>query len=547
MRVAELVPAGYNPRKITARAADGLRASLARFGELGGIVWNERTRRLVGGHQRVKALLALGVEEVDVRVVDLPTAEEKALNVTLNNPAISGEFDFEVLDVVLDDIRADLPNAFEELHLDDIRPVFAPSTGGDSSAAPGHGGGSDAEATNSRNESQNLTKGLTDPDETPEPAPEPVTRAGDVWVLGDHRIICGDSTVARDVAALIPAGTRAALLHADPPYGMGKEADGVKNDNLYAGKLDVFQMAWWRTWRPFLADNASAYVWGTAEDLWRLWYAGGLSTSERMTFRNEVVWDKANGMGMLSETHRQFATATERCLFFMLGEQGFGNVNAEDYWEGFEPIRGYLAAEAERIGLGPADVKRICGVGMFGHWFSKSQWTMIPEKHYAAIQAAAGGKAFLAPYAELRQKYDGQTSTGGHLAAKQEFYGTRAYFDNVHDNMRDVWNFDRVTGAERHGHATPKPVAMIVRAIKSSCPEGGVVLEPFNGSGTTLIAAETCGRVCYAAELTPTYVDTTVRRWQAFTGKQAVLDGDGRTFDDIAVDRGVEAAGGTRG
>lgn len=369
MRVAELVPAGYNPRKITARAADGLRASLARFGELGGIVWNERTRRLVGGHQRVKALLALGVEEVDVRVVDLPTAEEKALNVTLNNPAISGEFDFEVLDVVLDDIRSELPNAFEELHLEDIRPLFAPSTGGDSSAAPGHGGGSDAEATNSRNESQNLTKGLTDPDETPEPAPEPVTRAGDVWVLGDHRIICGDSTVARDVAALIPAGTRAALLHADPPYGMGKEADGVKNDNLYAGKLDVFQMAWWRTWRPFLADNASAYV----------------------------------------------------------------------------------------------------------------------------------------------------------------------------------WNFDRVTGAERHGHATPKPVAMIVRAIKSSCPEGGVVLEPFNGSGTTLIAAETCGRVCYAAELTPTYVDTTVRRWQAFTGKQAVLDGDGRTFDDIAVDRGVEAAGGTRG
>jgi hypothetical protein len=85
----------------------------------------------------VKALATLGVEEVDVRVVDLPAAEEKALNVTLNNPAISGEFDFEVLDVVLDDIRADLPNAFEELHLDDIRPVFAPSTGGDSSAGVG--------------------------------------------------------------------------------------------------------------------------------------------------------------------------------------------------------------------------------------------------------------------------------------------------------------------------------------------------------------------------------------------------------------------------
>ena len=78
---------------------------------------------------------------------------------------------------------------------------------------------------------------------------------------------------------------------------------------------------------------------------------------------------------------------------------------------------------------------------------------------------------------------------------------------------------------------------MIVRAIKSSCPDGGVVLEPFNGSGTTLIAAETCGRVCYASELTPTYVDTTVRRWQTFTGKRATLDGDGRTFDEIAAER----------
>lgn len=505
-----LLPADYNPRRISDRAMKGLRASLERFGELGGIVYNKRTGRLVGGHQRVKALAAMGVKDAEVRVVDLPIAEEKAANLALNHPGIGGEWDEALLAVVLAEVERDLPTAYEELQLDDLIGEAA---------------------------SDELADGLTDPDDVPEPMPEPVTRAGDVWVMGEHRLICGDSTVARDVAALIPVGTRAALLHADPPYGMGKEADGVENDNIYAERLDQFQMAWWRVWRPFLADNASAYIWGTAEDLWRLWYAGGLAKSERLTFRNEVVWDKANGMGMSSETHRQFATATERCLFFMLGEQGFGNVNAEDYWEGFEPIRGYLAAEAERIGLGPADVKRICGVGMFGHWFSKSQWTMIPEKHYAAIQTAAGGKAFLTPYPELRQKYDGQTSTGGHLAAKQEFYGTRAYFDNVHDNMRDVWNFDRVTGAERHGHATPKPVAMIVRAIKSSCPEGGVVLEPFNGSGTTLIAAETCGRVCYASELTPTYVDTTVRRWQAFTGKTATLDGDGRTFAEVMEER----------
>lgn len=169
MALSDLAPADYNPRKITQRAADGLRASLARFGELGGIVWNERTRRLVGGHQRVKALLALGVSEVDVRVVDLPASEEKALNVTLNNPAISGAFDLDVLDVVLDDIRADLPNAFDELHLGDLRPLFSSSTGGDSS--PGPKGKSEREALADRHEPEAAGDALDFDRASPGPAP----------------------------------------------------------------------------------------------------------------------------------------------------------------------------------------------------------------------------------------------------------------------------------------------------------------------------------------------------------------------------------------
>lgn len=495
-----LLPADYNPRRISDRAMKGLRASLERFGELGGIVYNKRTGRLVGGHQRVKALAAMGVKDAEVRVVDLPIAEEKAANLALNHPGIGGEWDEALLAVVLAEVERDLPTAYEELQLDDLISEAA---------------------------SDELADGLTVPDETPEPLPNPVTRAGDVWVMGEHRLICGDSTVARDVAALIPVGTRAELLHADPPYGMGKEADGVENDNLYAEKLDQFQMAWWRAWRPFLADNASAYIWGTAEDLWRLWYAGGLAKSERLTFRNEVVWDKVNGMGMSSDTHRQFATATERCLFFMLGEQGF-NTNADNYFEGWEPLRKYFADETARCGWRVKDLNRVTGSSMGGHYISTSQWLLPTREMYEKIQAAAGGDAFKREYDEIKREYD---------EIKHAWQRTRAFFDNVHDNMRDVWNFDRVEGADRHGHATPKPVAMIVRAIKSSCPGGGVVLEPFNGSGTTLIAAETCGRVCYASEVTPTYVDTTVRRWQAFTGKTATLDGDGRTFDEVKEER----------
>jgi DNA modification methylase len=348
--------------------------------------------------------------------------------------------------------------------------------------------------------------------------------------------MCGDSTNPEDVARLMGETKDAPTLHADPPYGMGKQADGVLNDNLYAAKLDAFQMGWWGAWRPFLAVNGSAYVWGNAEDLWRLWH-GSLAASERMTIRNEIVWNKGAGMGMNSDHHRQFATVTERCLFFMLGEQGFGNVNKDDYWEGFEPIRGYLEAQAKEMGWGPTQVNKICAVGMFSHWFSKSQWTMIPEKHYATLQAAAEGRAFLKPYAELRHLYDGKTAAGEHLTAKRAFYGTRAFFDNVHDNMSDVWTFPRVTGEDRHGHATPKPVDLVARAIKSSTPDGGAVLEPFCGSGSTLIAAETCGRVCFTMELNPTYVDVTVRRWQAFTGEEATLEGDGRTFAQVQAAR----------
>ena len=72
------------------------------------------------------------------------------------------------------------------------------------------------------------------------------------------------------------AGAKAVLCHADPPYGMGKEREGVANDNLYGEKLDAFQMAWWSVARAHLEDNASVYIWGNAEDLWRLWYVGGL-------------------------------------------------------------------------------------------------------------------------------------------------------------------------------------------------------------------------------------------------------------------------------
>jgi len=391
-------------------------------------------------------------------------------------------------------------------------------------------GFSDDELAELLGEEEEPTEGLTPDDETPDVLPEAVSVTGDVWKLGKHRVMCGDSTSISDVEKLM-AGATAQLLHADPPYGMGKESDGVANDNLYAENLDRFQMEWWATFRTFLDDNASAYIWGNAPDLWRLWYVGGLGKSERLELRNEIVWDKKNIAGMASPDLTQYPIATERCLFFQLGNQFLGNVNADDFPESWEPLRGYMEAQAKAAGIVPSDIKRVCGVGMYSHWFTRSQFTLIPEKHYRKLASEYPGH-FERPWRDLKAEWD-RVKDG----PNSEVQGARSYFDNAHEPMRDVWEFPRVTGDERHGHATPKPVAMMERVMKSSLRPGGLVVDPFGGSGTTLIAAEKTGRVCYTMEMQPRYVDVIVRRWQDFTGQQARLGESDMTFADIEAAR----------
>ena len=369
-------------------------------------------------------------------------------------------------------------------------------------------------------------KGLTDEDDVPEAPQEPITKLGDVWILGEHRVMCGDST-SKEAVEILMDGEKATLIHADPPYGMGKEKDGVLNDNIYKDKLDVFQLQWWKAFRPYAEDNASAYIWGNAPDLWRLWYRGGLESFERLTLRNEIVWDKKHGEGMNSDKHRMFPTATERCLFFMIGEQGFNN-NADNYWEGFDIIRDYLREEKTKAGFSNKEInlywsnitqKKGClDRSVIEHYFSKGQWVMPTQENYIIIQNYCKENnidAFKKDYEELKKDYE---------ELKQEFYSTRAYFNNTHDNMTEVWEFERVQGEERHGHATPKPVEMMERVMKSSAPENAIVVEPFLGSGSTLIAAEKTNRKCYGMELDPKYCDVIVKRWEDFTGKKAHLE-----------------------
>jgi DNA modification methylase len=439
---------------------------------------------VLGGNMRLRACKEAGLREVPVHVVSWLDSQQEEFIIKDN--VGYGEWDWDILANEWD------ANQLQDWGLDVWTPEAEPE------------------------------EGLTDPDEVPNVPEEPKTKPGDMYILGKHRLLCGDSTNAEHVARLMD-GQKATFIHADPPYGMGKEKDGVLNDNLYSDKLDSFQMAWWKAVRPHTADNGSAYIWGNAEDLWRLWYVGGLKDSERLTFRNEIVWDKKHGQGIGSEQHRMFPTVTEHCLFFMLGEQGFNN-NADNYWEGWEPIRTYLQQERDRMGWDNKNIATWFGLSptMIGqHWFSQSQWGFLKREQYERLQSEANGAAFKREYDDLKREHDDLKRE--HDRIKEEWYKTRAFFDNTHDNMTDVWDFPRVTGEERYGHATPKPVKMMERVMKSSASIGAVTIEPFLGSGSTLIAAEKTGRTCYGMELDPKYCDVIVKRWEDFTGKKAEL------------------------
>jgi ParB-like chromosome segregation protein Spo0J len=135
-KLSELRPSKYNPRRISPEAAQGLESSLDKFGLVEPIVWNRRTRRVVGGHQRLKALRKGGAKWTDVVVVDLPEIEEKTLNLALNNRALEGEFT-PAVEALLEEIRLASPKVVDELLLDEIEiPIDPPGDAGEKAKGP---------------------------------------------------------------------------------------------------------------------------------------------------------------------------------------------------------------------------------------------------------------------------------------------------------------------------------------------------------------------------------------------------------------------------
>lgn len=153
------------------------------------------------------------------------------------------------------------------------------------------------------------------------------------------------------------------------------------------------------------------------------------------------------------------------------------------------------------------------------HWTSTDQWRVPPAEVYEKWQTWAkehGIEAFKKPHSELVAEQE---------KIKAEYEQERTYFNNCHDNMNDVWHFERTVLAERElcgGHATPKPISLCSRAIKSSSRQNEIVLDVFGGSGSTLIACEQLNRKCYMMELSPQYVQVTIERWEALTCQKAL-------------------------
>jgi hypothetical protein len=220
-------------------------------------------------------------------------------------------------------------------------------------------------------------------------------------------------------------GKKADLVFTDPPYGMKKENEGVLNDNLNYDKLLEFNKRWIDLAFDNLKDNGSFYCWGTDEPLMDIYsnILKPMAKENKIKFRNLITWDKGNGQGQLSEDFRMYPIADEKCLFVMMGVQGFSN-NADNYFEAWEPIRIYLKQERDRMGWSNADMKKMCGHSPTSgcHWFDKSQWMMPTEEEYKTWQHHAKGEGFKKEYEEIKKEYLEKIDYYGNRRSKYALY-----------------------------------------------------------------------------------------------------------------------------
>ena len=279
-KITELIAAEYNPRKINKVQEQDLKDSLTRFGLVDPIIINinkERKNIVIGGHQRLKVWADLGNTEIDCNELDLTLDKERELNIRLNKNG--GSFDDELVKEYFD---------YEEL----TEWGFTPDELFD--------------------QEETTADGLIDDDEIPE-AKESKVKRGDIWKLGEHRIMCGDSTSSDDVAKLMN-GEKADIVFTDPPYGISfKDNAGnkIKNDNLNDEKLIIFNNKWQENAFLVSANNCFLLVWQSPRKFHLLAYIGS------WRFFRLITMYKSN---RISFPHGAWINKTEPCCVFAKGK-----------------------------------------------------------------------------------------------------------------------------------------------------------------------------------------------------------------------------------
>ena len=479
MKLTELKKLEWNPRTISKEDMERLKESIKKFGviEWRPFLVSNRTWEniIIGGNQRYEACKALWIKEVPVHIMEWLT-EEQEREIIIRDNVSNGEWD---MDILANEWEVEqLKDWWVDINFETVEPT-------------------------AEEDDFEVDGGIqTD------------IVLGDLFEIWPHRLLCGDSTNIDDVNKLMN-GEKADMAHNDPPYGMKKEKEGVMNDNLNYYDLLQFNKDWISIQFGHLKDSGSWYCWGIDEPLMDI-YSDILKQyikTQKATFRNLITWDKGNGQGQNSENTRSYAIADEKCLFVMCGVQGFNN-NADNYFEGWEWVRLYLESQIKWLWESDWKIAKALWYKDWrsvNHWWNKSQFNFPTKENYEALKEYAKTKKydlFKKEYDDLKKEYDD---------LKKEYYSTRAYFNNTHDNFNNVWKFDRTGTKEREHtwwHATPKPLKICERAIKSSCPDGWLVIDFFWWSGSTMVACHQLNRKCYMSELDPKYVQTIVNRMQ---------------------------------
>jgi DNA modification methylase len=402
---ARLRPYERNPRTHSDAQVDQIAASMVEFGWTNPVLVDEQGG-ILAGHGRLLAARKLGLAEVPViRFEHLSEAQKRAYLIADNQLALQAGWDDALLAeelAWLRDERFDLDLVgFDATELERLLAI-----------ADGDAASDEAE------------------DEVPEPPEEPVSRPGDLWALGNHRLLCGDATVLTDVGRVLGAQL-ADMTFCDPPYNV--DYANSPKDKL-RGKH-----------RPILNDDLG----------------GGFEAFLYEACVNIISVTKGAVYVCMSssELHtlqRAFTAAGGKWSTFVIWAKNTFTLGRADYQRQYEPI-------------------------LYG-WKDGSD-------HY--------------------------------------WCGDR--------DQGDVWFFDKPTRNDLH--PTMKPVALVERAIRNSSKSRDVVLDPFGGSGSTLIACEKAGRQARLIELDPKYVDTIILRWQEFSGGTAILDGEARSYQELASGR----------